>query len=68
VREGGRGTVLAVGLTLDNVLAATEGQDVTVLYASTIRPFDHCGLRAAGHTVHGLDPAGIARTVREFLR
>jgi transketolase len=118
VREGRRGTVLAVGPTLDNVLAATEGQDVTVLYASTIRPFDHQGLRAAGHTdvvlvepylagtsahevaaafedvahrlraigvrrdrevraygtaeehdvLHGLDAAGIARTVREFLR
>jgi transketolase len=118
VREGGLGTVIAVGPVLANVLAATAGQDVTVLYASTIRPFDHRGLRAAGHTdvvlvepylagtsvhevatafddvahrsraigvrrdrevraygtaeehdvVHGLDVAGIAATVREFLR
>jgi len=49
VREGARATVLAVGPMLDNVLAATAGLDVTVLYASTVRPFDHRGLRAAGH-------------------
>jgi transketolase len=118
VREGSRGTVVAVGPTLDNVLAATEGVDVTVLYTSTVRPFDHRGLRAAGHTdvvlvepylagtsahevatafddvahrllavgvrrdaevraygtaeehdkLHGLDPTGLAATVRGFLR
>ncbi|MFE6698604.1 transketolase family protein [Streptomyces sp. NPDC057718] len=51
VREGRRGTVIAVGPMLDNVLAATEGLDVTVLYATTVRPFDAAGLRrAAGAT------------------
>ena len=39
-RRGARGSVIAVGPTLDSVLTATEGLDVTVLYASTIRPFD----------------------------
>ncbi|MFD8482511.1 transketolase family protein [Kitasatospora sp. NPDC059673] len=47
VREGGRGVVLAVGPMLDEVLEATETLDVTVLYASTVRPFDAAGLRAA---------------------
>jgi transketolase len=40
VREGARGTVIAVGTTLDRVIGATGDLDVTVLYASTIRPFD----------------------------
>ncbi|MFH8404134.1 transketolase family protein [Streptomyces sp. NPDC018019] len=47
VREGRDGVVLAVGPMLDNVLAATEGLDVTVLYATTVRPFDDAALRTA---------------------
>ncbi|WP_405793054.1 transketolase family protein [Streptomyces sp. NBC_01506] len=47
VREGNHGVVVAVGPMLDNVLAATEGLDTTVLYASTVRPFDGAALRRA---------------------
>ncbi|MFE8945964.1 transketolase family protein [Streptomyces sp. NPDC007856] len=47
VREGRRGVVLAVGPVLDSVLAATEGLDMSVLYATTVRPFDAAGLRRA---------------------
>ncbi|MEU3725335.1 transketolase C-terminal domain-containing protein [Streptomyces sp. NPDC031705] len=47
VREGRAGVVVAVGPLLDNVLAATEGLDVTVLYAATVRPFDDAALRTA---------------------
>ncbi|HEY9367288.1 transketolase [Streptomyces sp.] len=47
LREGRGGVVVAVGPLLDNVLAATEGLDVTVLYATTVRPFDGEALRRA---------------------
>lgn len=47
VREGGGGVVIAVGPMLDNVLAAVAGLDVTVLYATSVRPFDGDTLRAA---------------------
>lgn len=40
-------TVLAVGPTLDRVDAATAELDVTLLYASTVRPLDRRGLSAA---------------------
>jgi len=50
VREGRSGVVVAVGPTLDAVLAATEGLDTTVLYATTVRPFDSAALRHATET------------------
>lgn len=50
VREGRGGVVIAVGPMLDGVLAAVEGLDVTVLYATTVRPFDGRALRVAAGT------------------
>ncbi|MEU3186656.1 transketolase [Streptomyces sp. NPDC006923] len=47
VRQGRAGVVIAVGPMLDGVLAATEGMDTTVLYATTVRPFDAASLRRA---------------------
>ncbi|WP_156213148.1 transketolase family protein [Lentzea aerocolonigenes] len=49
LRHGKRGVVLAVGPMLDRVMKAvdSENADVTVLYASTIRPFDSDGLLKA---------------------
>ncbi len=118
VRSGREAVVVAVGPMLDPVLDAVADLDVTVAYATTVRPFDGDGLRslaAASGTVvlvepylagtsaaavssalssrphrllslgvgrdevrrygtpadhaawHGLDAAGIGRTVREFL-
>jgi transketolase len=46
LKRGERATVVAVGPMLDPVLAAAEGQDVTVLYTNTPRPFDTATLRA----------------------
>jgi transketolase len=49
LRSGGGDAplVVAVGPTLDQTLAATADLDVSVAYASTVRPFDANGLRAA---------------------
>ncbi|MEU5000009.1 transketolase C-terminal domain-containing protein [Streptomyces sp. NPDC021622] len=55
VREGRAGVVIAVGPMLDNVLAATEGLDVGVLYATTVRPFDAEALRRAVGAAHAAD-------------
>lgn len=46
VRRGSGATVVAVGPTLDPVLDAVAGLDVSVLYAGTVRPFDARSLRA----------------------
>jgi transketolase len=76
VRRGSnraRAAVVAVGPMLDRTLAATEGLDVTVAYAATVRPFDHIGLRAlpGSDTVVLVEPylAGTSvATVAEALR
>ncbi|MFD9632549.1 transketolase family protein [Streptomyces violascens] len=47
LRQGTAAVVIAVGPLADAVLTATEGLDVTVLYAATVRPFDSVALRAA---------------------
>jgi transketolase len=44
VARGTRGTVVAIGPMLDRTLAATEGLDLTVLYATSVEPFDAEGL------------------------
>ena len=40
IRCGGRETIIAVGPTLASVLEATHDLDVTILYYTTIAPFD----------------------------
>jgi len=46
VRQGTRALVVAVGPMLDPVIDATRDLDMTVAYATTVRPFDAAGLRA----------------------
>jgi transketolase len=46
VRPGSRAVVVAVGPMLDPVLGAVASLDVTVAYATTVRPFDAAGLRS----------------------
>jgi transketolase len=44
IRRGADATVIAVGPMLDRTLAAVEGLDVTVLYVTSVSPFDADGL------------------------
>jgi transketolase len=72
VRPGRRAVVVAVGPMLDPVLEAVAGLDVTVAYATTVRPFDASGLRslASSGTVVLVEPylAGTsAHAVSEAL-
>jgi transketolase len=46
VRQGRRAAVVAVGPMLSPVLDAVADLDVTVAYATTVRPFDAAGLRS----------------------
>jgi transketolase len=50
VRRGEGATIVAVGPMLDPVLEAVSDLDVSVLYASTVRPFDAKTLRAVAGT------------------
>ncbi|MCR8944431.1 transketolase [Streptomyces sp. OUCMDZ-4982] len=67
VREGRGGTVVAVGPMLDNVLTATEGLDVSVLYATTVRPFDAAGLRRAVGSGGGAGASADVVIVEPYL-
>jgi transketolase len=71
VRAGSGTLVIAVGPMLDPVLEATEGLDVSVAYAATVRPFDRGGLRdLAGTDVVLVEPyltGTSARVVDEAL-
>jgi transketolase len=46
MKVGGSATVIAVGPMLDRVLEACQHLDVTVLYYTTLQPFDQEALRA----------------------
>jgi transketolase len=71
IKTGSRAVVIVVGPMLDPVLAAVADLDVTVAYATTVRPFDADGLRAlGGDSVIMVEPylAGTsARVVSEAL-
>ncbi|MFC8124527.1 transketolase family protein [Streptomyces sp. NPDC057302] len=67
VREGRGGVVIAVGPMLDNVLAATEGLDLTVLYATTVRPFDGEALRRATEAGVGMGVGADVVLVEPYL-
>lgn len=46
IQQGDRATVIAVSVMLDEVMKVCEGKDVTVLYYTTLEPFDREALAA----------------------
>jgi transketolase len=40
IKKGEKGTIIAVGPLFDKVLSASQDLDVTIIYITTIRPFD----------------------------
>lgn len=46
IQTGSKATVIAVSVMLDEVMKVCEGKDVTVLYYTTLEPFDHETLAA----------------------
>ena len=46
IQTGSRATVIAVSVMLDEVMKVCAGKDVTVLYYTTLEPFDHETLAA----------------------
>jgi transketolase len=47
VQRGSSATIVAVGPTLDWVLDASQGYDVTILYYTSINPFDEAAIRTS---------------------
>lgn len=72
MRQGSRGApvVVAVGPLLSPAMSALEDEDVTVLYATTVRPFDHAGLRQAvtGTDVILIEPYLVGTSVAEVSK
>jgi len=57
VRRGRLATILAIGPMLGQVLEAVEGMDVTILYATSVLPFDAETLRReAGECIVAVEP------------
>ncbi len=49
IQEGSKATVIAVSVMLDEVMKVCSNQDVTVLYYTTLEPFDKETLAASCH-------------------
>ena len=50
IKQGSKATVIAVSTMLDIVMEACKNEDVTILYYSTLEPFDYTTLRKNLHS------------------
>ena len=67
VQRGSRATIVAVGPTLSAALPAVKDLDVTVLYCTTVAPFDAATLRGECQGLLGFAHARRAPTRRDRL-
>jgi transketolase len=69
IRRGSRALVLAIGPMLDPVLDATHDLDVTVAYATTVRPLDAEGIRslAVGGAIVVVEPYLAGTSIRQVV-
>lgn len=58
IKKGKKATVIAVGPMLEKVKEACKGMDITILYYTTLQPFDHTTLRKniSGHRLIVCEP------------
>ena len=68
VKEGRQATVIAVGPTLSRVLSAVSDLDVSVLYCTTVAPFDAETLQATcqGNSIILVEPYYTGTLVRDL--
>jgi transketolase len=69
IRHGSRALVIAIGPMLDPVLDATRDLDVTVAYATTVRPLDASGIRslAVGDAIVIVEPYLAGTSIRQVV-
>jgi transketolase len=70
IKKGKAATVIAVGPILDVVMKAAKDEDVTVIYVTTIRPFDSESLRKnlAGNKILICEPYYSGSLTEEVLK
>lgn len=70
IQKGSRGTVIAVGPMLDIIAKAAEDVDVTILYYTTVEPFDTDTLKAnlAGDKVMICEPYNSGAVLPDVMR
>lgn len=70
IKRGKLGTVIVIGPLLDKVVDATKNQDVTVIYLTTIKPFDTETIKKniAGNKVLICEPYYSGAIIKDVIK